>query len=703
MSRRSPVLTLQGWMLAVLLPGLGTLIVVYATLIYFRLHDYILAGFDAKLTAVSTTLASFVEATDHERLVEPLPLGSLAPDAAQSALWALDTSRHQLMKLQTADGVAADTGIRIPPEVSLITNGRAGGELYLADTDAGQFYRFATATGRLTPAFRLEPPITALATAVAPGYLYVAGRNLRRVDLATGAIAVLGLLPETLRDLTWDPDRQILLGLSTKGDALLELDPASGALRHRSPLAYGKSADAPDAAPPPVELKTLVYAPFAQALFGTATSLVRINPADATVSTEGDLPSFGQEQGPVYRRYAEPMTRIMARSNLTYLYTQIVQGRDHIIYGLDGTVGKDHSPLLSTDTVRDSEVDGVQRLLTDGAIYVTPIEEWPPWGLLKTSFAPIFNDQGRPVAMAGADVDANKIQFEISRALVITFGFGAAMLIVGGVLTLMLARRLTGPLTVIRAAAMHAAAGDYSQHAEVARPREMRHLAQRFTAASAKLGHEMEELRRNLSVHQAARDRAGLIERLGRVLAPPAPAGAPWAWGHLGPSQGSSLAASGAIGSATLALAWISPPAEDPLAAAARRVEIAVTAEALLTLHGDEVESLTEALETLYPAEVSAWVLLKPDGLQACVRRPGLLFRCTAEGGQTEITAPDFMATLRPGPGEVLVLSGPAAPLEALPDATFIPEAAGLLAAWRAMAPAGGPRIFAVVCLPPAA
>ncbi len=124
----------------------------------------------------------------------------------------------------------------------------------------------------------------------------------------------------------------------------------------------------------------------------------------------------------------------------TYLYTQIVQGRDHIIYGLDGTVGKDHSALLSTDTAREAEVDGIQRLLTDGAAYVSPIEAWPPWGNLKTSFAPIFNEQGRPVAMAGADVNADMIQLEISRALVITFGFGAAMLVLGGALTLGLAR-----------------------------------------------------------------------------------------------------------------------------------------------------------------------------------------------------------------------------------------------------------------------
>lgn len=249
MSRRTPTLTLQGWMLAVLLPGLGTLVVVYATLIYFRLHDFIIAGFDTKLTAVATTLASFVEPADHERLVEPLPLRSLAPDSGESALWALDTSRHQLMKIPSADGHAADTGIKVPPEMSLITNGRSGGELYLVDPDAGRFFRFTTATAQVTPAFKVDPPITAVATAPGPGYVYVAGRSLRRVNLATSEVVTLGLLPETLKDLTWDPDRGVLWGLSGKGNGLIELDPATGALRHRSTLTYPKSPDAPDAVP----------------------------------------------------------------------------------------------------------------------------------------------------------------------------------------------------------------------------------------------------------------------------------------------------------------------------------------------------------------------------------------------------------------------------------------------------------------------
>jgi len=701
MSRRAPILALQGWLLAILLPALGLLIVAYAILTYARLHAFILTGFDRKLAAISTTTAAFIDPADHERLVEPLPLGSLTRDPAASALWGLDSSEHRFLKIRPTDGLAEETGIAVSPDINNITNGVVGGELYLVDNAAGHVQRFLTSTGRATQAFDLTPPLYALATDMARHVMYAAGRTLRRIDLNTKEITEVGPSAQKLRDLTWDSQRQVLWGLGEFGNELLEIDPTNAAIRTRKKLVLEK-ADPADASPPqPAELQTLVYDPDVQTLLGTSTSLARIDRDTGLVSTKGFLAAFGQEQGPVYARYVTPMTRIMARANLTYLYTQIVQGRDHIINGLDGTVGKFHSPLLSTDTVREAEVEGVQRLMTEGSFYVSDIVPWPPWGILKSAFAPIFNSQGRPVGMAGADVNAGTIQFQLRRALVITFGLGAALLILGGALTWAIARGLTDPLHVIRTAALRATAGDYSQRAEIARPRELRHLAQRFTVAAAMLGRESQDLQETLSVRQEARDRAALAERLAHLapLVPSAPPGAPWAWGVLGPRQTGPWPTGGAVQAADRTLAWMAHPSVDPLGAAARRAEIAVTAEALLGRHDSDPAGLGAALEKLFLAEVSAWALLTPAGLQACVRAPGLLFRRGSGGRCLEIAAPDFAAPLRPGPGEALILAGPGAPLKALPAAFPADRAAALLAAWRTGAAEKGPRTFAVICV----
>ncbi len=693
---RPPVLTLQGWLLAVLLPALGLLIVVYALLVYGRLHDFIIVGFDGKLTAISTTTAGFIDPAEHERLMEPLPISNMTHDPADPTIWALDTSRHVLMKIRPADGMAEETGIKVPPEIDSLSNDLGAGNLLMLDDATGHFTHFSTATGKITPAWTVEPPITAIGTIMRRNGLYVAGRDLRKVDLTTGKVTRINSVPGPIRDMSYDKKRDVLWALSEQGNEIFNLDPATGALRKRIKLTFEKDPDNPDADPPPVELRTLVFERISEKLFGSSTSLMPIDPETGIVSVKGYLPGFGQEHGEVYQRYAGPMTQIMGRANLTYLYTMAVRGRDHIIYGLDGTIGKEHSTLLSTDTLREAEVDGVQRLMTEGVPYVSGIQPWPPWGVLKSSFAPILNEQGRPVSMAGADVDAGTIQFQIRRALVITFGFGAAMLLVGGLLTLAIARRLTGPLHAIRTAALRAAAGDYGHQTEIDRPRELRRLAQRFTAVSATLGREVKALRENLSVRQTARDRAGLVERLALMapLVAEAPAGSPWAWGELGPR--SAIPAGGAIRAAGRTLAWIAGHAEDPLAGQARRAEIAATAEALLLRHGSDLGTLGARLGVLFPEEIPAWALVADDGLHVCLRRPRLLWRRGRDGTLVEIPAPDFAAALPPAPGEFVILAGPEAPWADLAHADGA-TAASLLASWRSAAAAADTRAFALV------
>ncbi|HVW21580.1 MAG TPA: HAMP domain-containing protein [Opitutaceae bacterium] len=697
MSRRGITLTLQGWLLALLLPTLGLLIVGYAVFVYERLQDYVVDGFGAKLSAASTATAAFIDPADHKQLVEPLPIEDMTHDSIKSVLWALDSVRHEILRIRPRDGLAMPSGIKVPEEMDSLSNDLDPNELLAGDDETGRFLRVNLTTGALTPGFNIPPPVHAVAAEIRRGVLYVAGRDLQRVDLRTGQVTHVGPLPEVVRDLTHDRKRDVLWALNQEGDGLLELNPDTGQLLKRVPLSFETPADGADAGQiPHVHLRALAFERVSETLFGSSVSLMRIDPEKGTVSAQGYLASFGQEEGPIYKRYVAPMQRILRRAGLTYLYTQEIQGRDHIIYGLDGTVGKDHSPLLSTDTVREAEVAGVQRVMTEGIIYVSGMDPWPPWGLIKSSFVPMFDEHGVPVAMAGADVNATVIQFKIRRALVFTFGLGALMLALAGALAYVFARRLTTPLLAIKSAALHAAAGDFQQKASVTRPLELRLLAERFATAAAALGEAIETFRRRLEARRGERDRHGLIESLGRhpALTAPAP-GAPWAWGSLDPAAESG-AASGAVQVRDRALAWIVRAGEDPLAAAARRAETAMAAEALLARLGADPAALGRALEDLFPREIAAWILLAPDGLRAHLRAEGLLRRIGADGSSTAAGA-TFEEPIQPGPGELLVAAGPGAPLERLP----VPDGAGpaaLIERWRRAAPAPA---FAVVLAAP--
>jgi hypothetical protein len=697
MSRRGPTLNLQGWLLVLLLPTLGLLVVGYAFSVYGRLQDYVVAGFGAKLSAASTAVAAFVDPRDHQQLVEPLPIEDMTHDSTQALIWALDSSRHELLRIRPTDGLAEPSGIKVPPEMDSLSNDLDPAVLLTGDNETGRFFRVNLTTGALQPAFTVAPPVHAVATIMRRNSLYVVGRDLERVDLRTGAVVHLGPMPEPVRDLTYDHKRDVLWGLAEDGDALLKLDPETGRMEARIPLSFETPADGADAGQiPHVHLRALAFERISETLFGSSVSLMRIDPDKGSVSAQGYLASFGQEQGPVYRRYVAPMTRILQRTNLTYLYTQVIQGRDRIVYGIDGTVGKDHSPLLSTDTVREAEVPGVQRVMTEGVIYVSGIDPWPPWGLLKSSYVPIFDEHGVPVAMAGADVNANVIQYKIRRALVLTFGLGAAMLALAGALAYGFARRLTTPLLAIKSAALHAAAGDFQQKAAVTRPVELRELAERFAAAAAALGQAIDTFRGRLAARREEQDRHGLIESLGRhpALAAPAP-GALWSWGFLD-AVPEGDAACGAVQVRDRALAWIVRRGADPLAAAARRAETAMAAEALLVRLGGDPAALGAALRDLFEPEIAAWILLGPEGLRAHLREAGLLRLLRADGTAAEAAA-RFELPLRPAPGEFLVAAGPAAPFAQLPA----PEGAGaaaLIERWRRASPSPA---FAVVLAAP--
>ncbi len=688
--------SLRGWLLVLLLPVLGVLIVAYAGQMYFRLRALIIDGFNQKLLAVSTTTAAFIDPADHSRLMEPLPITAMTHDPAAATLWALDVSRHRLMRIRYSDGMAEDAGIALRSDIDTLSNDLGEGNLLLGDVESGRFEHFSTVTQQVRPAFEVVPPISAVATIMRRNGLYVAGRDLRRVDLTTGRVQFLHELPGAVRDLTYDRKRDVLWGLTGRGDELLDLDPATGAARRRVKLRYEKAEGG--AEPPPVELRTIAFERITEVLYGSATSLARIDPETGVVSDKGFLPGFGQEQGPLYKRYVAPMQRVMARTGLTYLYTQTVDGRDHITYGLDGTVGPNHSPLHSTDTLPESEVAGVQRLMTEGSAYTSEIQPWQAWGLLKSAFAPIFDEYGRPAAMTGADIDISAIAFQTREALVITFACGGAMLLLSGLFTLGAARRLTVPLSAIKDAALHAAAGDYSRRADVARPRELAALAAKFSSISAALGQRVTELRQTVASQRTARERETLAEELGRrpPLAPTPPDDSPWAWGSLSPFL-SEVPAGGAVRLGEAVLAWVGPEATgDILAGAARRSAVALTAEALLRRHGGDPRALGAALEPVLPSDVAAWALLTPEGWRVAARKPGLFFRRKADRSCEEIAGASFATLIRPAAGEALILAGAGAPVAAL-ESLGAAGAAALLRDWRQSTAAEAPSAYAVI------
>src|SRR5262245_35083346 len=77
------------------------------------------------------------------------------------------------------------------------------------------------------------------------------------------------------------------------------------------------------------------------------------------------------ERDPRYLKYVRPMQRIRSpeKKDLTYVYTQVLDGGKSIRYVLDGQVKvEDHSGIGEEDEVPDNELQGVHDVIGKGRI-----------------------------------------------------------------------------------------------------------------------------------------------------------------------------------------------------------------------------------------------------------------------------------------------------------------------------------------------
>ncbi len=182
------------------------------------------------------------------------------------------------------------------------------------------------------------------------------------------------------------------------------------------------------------------------------------------------------EHSPAYLRAVEPMRSIREKLDLTYLYTQILGGKQDIIYVLDATVGDDHSPIGSEDDLPDETLAGIRHIEAKGGVYHSRIEYQQQWGLLKTAAAPVRDANGRIVATAGADVNVSLIQTATQNALFTSVVIGMVSLLACTLAVLVIVRRVAEPLDRLRQEALRIAGGDHRPLAAFPAPSDIASL-----------------------------------------------------------------------------------------------------------------------------------------------------------------------------------------------------------------------------------
>ena len=374
------------------------------------------------------------------------------------------------------------------------------------------------------------------------------------------------------------------------------------------------------------------------------------------------------ETSPLYLRYVEPMRRIRARKELTFIYTQTLGDGAEITYVLDGQVGEGHSAIGDQDTLPEGELDGARAVLREGRVHLSEIRAWEQWGLLKSGFAPITDRTGRAVAMAGADVDISTIRSKTGTALAQVGLTSLLALLAATIVALRVARSLTRPIAALKEAALKVAAGQFGLALAVEHPRELAELAEGFSAMSETLSltvRHWDDVRKELESRRCRLELSRQLAALGGV----SPEGA--CQGRIDLAGGARtlvwLDTAVAVGQSSVATEGATGRGNRQPAAGNGRLRSHAESAAIIASatarFGEDADELLRRLDTLLGARVAGLALLDhlSGTLDVLARRP---LRATITGldvaGESRVLTGPCRLVL--APGETVELKAEGAP-----------------------------------------
>ena len=189
----------------------------------------------------------------------------------------------------------------------------------------------------------------------------------------------------------------------------------------------------------------------------------------------------GDENSILYRKYVEPMRRVMAATGLTYLYTQVLSDTPpKCRYIIDATQGEEHSAIGFEDSLPIADYRGAEKVILYGTVFIGRIQSTANWGLLKSAFAPIYDADQNIHAMAGADVNVTVINEKTRLSLFAVASLGVAALLLAAYASYFFAKRLTLPLNRLKDYALSIASGQHNSLFEHADAPDLKQLSDAF-------------------------------------------------------------------------------------------------------------------------------------------------------------------------------------------------------------------------------
>ena len=520
--------------LLILIPALLIATVFMAWIIYSDLHQTILSGFDKKLYAVSIVTSSFIDADDHVEISNARQIRGLAYDPVSKILYGNYAIQDYIVKLNVETGSVDEMG---PVGVGVLGDmayDPKNGVLYGIDEDNGRLIQIDIQSGKGKTIGSIGFKGYGLAFDTSSNVIYSNNENLIKIDPVSGKGTSIGPIGfDTVKGLAFDSNTNTLYGINTRDNKLIKIDIRTGAGKAvgslSSSLKVGDptSDDSKTAQPlagvfgvlelAPVELGSfgLTFDPGVVLLYGSTTiPLVKIIPTTARTTVLEYKSAYDKEKN-LYLMYVHPMINIMQRLDLSYLFTCVLKGRgEKLSYVLDATQDETHSFVGYEDA--DEPDEKLKDVWLKGNIYLSDINYWEEWGLLKSAYSPIFDSNDEIRGIAGTDVNISIIEKKTRAALLKVCLIGLSSLVIGIWVCVYITRKLTEPIGQLKDIALRVAAGQYGDQIKIDEPLELEKLSIAFNEMSQSLIRTFSQLTRSNQELESQKCRHELMRILAR-------------------------------------------------------------------------------------------------------------------------------------------------------------------------------------------
>lgn len=619
---------MQSIILVALIPLLLAVNLTLGLVVYDGLYQFIIGGFDKKLRAVSTVTAAFIDGDRHDEILMPRDVHGLSFDDSTGILYGADNATGNLVMIDTSNGGVIDVGAIGADQITAMSF-VPGRRVFYAVDSSGVLLRLKPTDPSGVPIDTLSGRIRSMTYDSGRERLLALGDDLTAIDPATGVAQKVSsnAAYDELAQIAYNSATGQLYGVDRTAGQLFLLDIDHDTRRLVVRIDPEKPTDSTQegfadtslgmsTVNPPLALDAwgLAIDPVTGDLFGAADRLVRIDLRTGTLGYARYTYGYRNEHCNLYLQYVAPMRRIREKANLTYLYTQIILGQRNSQYILDATEGADHSPIGFRDEMPEANVKGARDVMVRGDVFVSDIQPWELWGLIKTAFAPIYNSNDEISAMAGADVEISIISSK-TRVALIEVGLVSILALVGsGFVSVKIAQRLIKPIERVKEGALHVAAGQYGHRIEMKDLLELELLSQSFNSMSLALESTVRELN---DANRTLEDRRLRLE-LARVLAEECGRAqmlrtdafvCAWLYGAANYPDSSGYLVDEASGRVLL---WLADSPAEQLQALRVRSEIAIVAGRLGEIYGLDHELLDSRLSNLFVGTVYCYAIFDP-------------------------------------------------------------------------------------------